>query len=70
VAIDLFYPKNRFIKNKSLDEQKHIIQTYVKKVTVNDNSIEVNLIVDIDGKLGEYRCQHLIRIMLILFAVS
>ncbi len=41
--------KDAGIKNKSPNEQKRIIQAYVKKVTFPDNELKILLIVDIDG---------------------
>ena len=37
------------IKNKSLEDQKRIIQTYVCRIVVFDNHIETDTIVSFDG---------------------
>lgn len=41
--------KDRDIKNKSPDKQKRIIQTYVEKVLIFNNSIDIHLIVTKNG---------------------
>lgn len=53
--IKKYLERNSNIKNKSLDEQKKITQTYVKKITVNDDSIEVSFIVDLNGVPRAYQ---------------
>lgn len=42
------------IKNKSLEDQKRIIQTYVQNVIVYEDTIDIHLIVDMYGG-GEAR---------------
>jgi len=44
-----YLQKDADIKNKSPEEQKRIIQTYVKKVIVYDNEINIDTIVDLNG---------------------
>ena len=47
------FEKDMNIKEKSEDEQKRIIQTYVKKVIVYDDSVDVSSQVDMtDGAEG------------------
>lgn len=41
--------KDSNIKNKSLEEQRLIIQTYVSKIIVNENTIVINTIVSFNG---------------------
>lgn len=41
--------KDSNIKNKSLEEQRLIIQTYVSKIIVNENTIVINTIVGFNG---------------------
>lgn len=41
--------KDSDTKNMSLDEQKHVVQAYVKEVIIYNNTMEVNTIVTIDG---------------------
>jgi site-specific DNA recombinase len=50
-----YLQKDADIKNKSLEEQKRIIQTYVKKVVVYENTIDVATIVTLDGGGGGSR---------------
>ncbi|OAA90822.1 recombinase family protein [Clostridium coskatii] len=45
--IKAYIQKDADIKEKSPGEQKHIIQTYVKKVIVYEDTIETNTIVDL-----------------------
>ncbi len=40
---------NSNIKNKTLEEQKKILQSYISKVTVTNSNIDIKFIVDIDG---------------------
>ena len=47
--IRAFLSKDSDIKQKSLEEQKGVIQTYVKKITVNDDSIITDSIVSFIG---------------------
>jgi hypothetical protein len=44
-----YLQKDADIKNKSPEEQKRIIQAYVKKVIVYENTIDINKIVDLTG---------------------
>ncbi len=44
-----YLQKDADIRNKSLEEQKRIIQTYVKKVIVYENKIDIETIVDLNG---------------------
>ncbi len=44
--------KNKGLKQKSLDEQKKVIQTYVRKVLVFDDTIDIKYIVDVDTTGG------------------
>jgi hypothetical protein len=44
-----YLQKDADIKNKSLEEQKRIIQAYVKKVIVYENTIDINTIVNFAG---------------------
>lgn len=44
-AIRNYLEKDSDIKNKSLDDQKRIIKTFVSKVTVYDSDIDINTIV-------------------------
>lgn len=41
--------KDADIKNRDLDEQKRIIQTYIRKIVVYENEIEIQFIVDLNG---------------------
>ncbi len=47
--IRCYLQKDANIKNKSPEEQKRIIQAYVKKVIVYKNTIEINTIVTFAG---------------------
>lgn len=47
--------KDAGIKNKSLEEQKRIIQAYIKKVIVYENTVEITTIVTFDGGGGAYQ---------------
>lgn len=47
--IKKYLQKDSDIKNKSLDEQKKIIQTFVSKVIVNHDNINVEFVVDLNG---------------------
>ncbi|MGI6125242.1 MAG: hypothetical protein ACOYIG_13895 [Acetivibrionales bacterium] len=47
-----YLQKDADIKNKSPDEQKRIIQAYVKKVIVYDNTIDIVKIMDLNGGGG------------------
>lgn len=53
--IKKYIAKDKNIKNKSLEDQKQIIQAYVSKVIVYENDIKVKFIVDINGG-GEPYC--------------
>lgn len=44
-----YLQKDSNIRNKSLAEQKQIIQSYVKKITVYDDNVVIDTIVDFDG---------------------
>lgn len=44
-----YLEKDSDIRNKSLEEQKRIIQTYVSKVIVHENKIDIYAIVDLNG---------------------
>ena len=44
-----YLQKDADIKNKSPEEQKRIIQAYVKKVIVYENTIDIDKIVDLAG---------------------
>jgi len=44
-----YLQKDSDIKNKSPEEQKRIIQTYVKKVIVYENTIDIDTIVTFAG---------------------
>jgi site-specific DNA recombinase len=44
-----YLQKDADIKNKSPEKQKRIIQTYVKKVIVYENTIDINTIVTLAG---------------------
>ena len=44
--------KNKDLKQISLDEQKKVIQTYVRKVLVFDDTIDIKYIVDVDTTGG------------------
>ena len=44
-----YLQKDADIKNKSPEEQRRIIQTYVKKVTIYDDKIDIDTIVDLNG---------------------
>ncbi len=44
-----YFMKDINIKEKSLEDQKQIIQAYVTRVIVYENNIDIELIVDIDG---------------------
>ena len=57
-----YLQKDADIKNKSLEEQKRIIQTYVKKVVVYENTIDVATIVTLDGGGGAYQFKFSINI--------
>ena len=48
-AIKGYILKDADIKNKSPEEQKRIIQTYVQKVVVHEESVEIYFIVDLNG---------------------
>jgi site-specific DNA recombinase len=50
--IETVLRKNKDLKQKSLDEQKKVIQTYVRKVLVFDDTIEIKYIVDVDTNGG------------------
>lgn len=47
--IKKYLKKDANIKEKSLDDQKKIIQTYVEKIIVHDNEIEIYFVVDMNG---------------------
>ena len=44
-----YLQKEAGIKNKSPEEQKRIIQTYVKRIIVYDEKIDIDTIVTFDG---------------------
>ena len=44
-----YLQKNAGIKNKSLEEQKRIIQTFVKKMIVYENTVDVVTVVTLVG---------------------
>ncbi|MEA4826985.1 MAG: hypothetical protein VB130_10170 [Clostridium sp.] len=44
-----YLSKDMHIKNKSLEDQKRIIQTYVQKVVVYEDKIDIILIMDMYG---------------------
>ena len=44
-----YLEKDSNIKEKSLEEQKLILQAYVSKVIVNEDTIAINTIVSFDG---------------------
>ena len=48
-TIKAYLLKDADIKNKNLDEQKRIIQAYVRKVIVHENELEIYFIVDLNG---------------------
>lgn len=50
-----YLQKDADIKNKSPEEQKRIIQAYVKKVIVYENTIDIDTIVTFAGGGGPYR---------------
>ncbi len=51
--IEKYLKKDADIKNKPLNEQRLIIQNYVRKVTVFENCIDIEFIVDlVDGGGG------------------
>lgn len=50
--ISLYLQKDADIKNKSPEEQKRIIQAYVKKVVVYEDKIDIDKIVTFDGGGG------------------
>lgn len=54
--------KYRNIKNESLEDQRRIVKTFVKKVTVYKNNITIDYIVDVDGGGGAYRFESTINI--------
>lgn len=54
-TIKAYLLKDADIKNKNLDEQKRIIQAYVRKVIVHENELEIYFIVDLNGGGGPYR---------------
>lgn len=37
--------KDAYLKEKSPDEQKHIIQAYIQKIVIYENTIDINTIV-------------------------
>lgn len=53
-----YLEKDSDIRNKSLEEQKRIIQTYVSKVIVHENKIDIYAIVDLNGG-GEATPRHI-----------
>ncbi len=50
-----YLQKDADIKNKSPEEQKRIIQAYVKKVIVYDDKVDIDTIVTFDGGGGPYQ---------------
>ena len=54
--------KYRNIKNESLEDQRRIVRTFVKKVTVYENNISIDYIVDVDGGGGAYHFESTINI--------
>lgn len=50
-----YLQKDAGIKNKSPEDQKHIIQAYIKKVVVYEDKIEIDKIVDLNGGGGGCR---------------
>jgi site-specific DNA recombinase len=50
-----YLEKDADIKNKSPEEQKRIIQTYVKKVIVYENTIDIDTIVTFAGGGDPYQ---------------
>lgn len=50
-----YLQKDAGIKNKDPEEQKRIIQAYIKKVIVFDNNVDITTIVTFDGGGGAYR---------------
>ena len=57
-----YLQKDADIKNKSPEEQKCIIQTYIKKVTVYENKIDIDTIVDLNGGGEPYQFKSTINI--------
>ncbi len=57
-----YLQKDADIKNKSPEEQKRIIQTYVKRVIVYDDKIEIDTIVDMTGGGEPYQFKSTINI--------
>ena len=53
------------IKEKSLEEQKEIINNYIKKVLIFEDKIDIKYIVDFNGGGGAY--QFLSTIALLLY---
>ena len=47
--------KDKDIKNKSIEEQKRILNAYVQKVTIFENTIDIDTIVTFDGGGEPYR---------------
>ena len=41
-----YFLSNSNIKNKPLEQQKNIVQRFIKKITVYSQEIEIELIVD------------------------
>ncbi len=53
--IRAYLQKDAGIKDKDPDEQKRIIQAYIKRVIVYDNNIDITTIVTFDGGGGAYQ---------------
>ncbi len=57
-----YLQKDADIKSKNLEEQKRIIQTYVKKIIVYEDRISIDTIVDLNGGAKPYRFKSTISI--------
>ena len=59
--IKAYISKDSNLKNKTLEEQKSIIQAYVKKIIVFPDTIEIENIVDLSGCGGLYKFKSTIK---------